>query len=110
MKNKVAQSVSGERAKRLTEWAINQKIKYVRSFSGSEHKAVLETVKRPLAMSAKSGVGKFIYHAVTDNFIHCEIISERILEANKMISLRITDVLEDRIKKGGDIEAAAEFI
>ena len=109
MKNKVAQSVSGERAKRLTEWAINQKIKYVKSFSGSEHKAVLETVKRPLVLSAK-GEGKIIYHAVTDNFIHCEIISNRILEANKMISLRITNVLEDRIKKGGDIEAAAEFI
>ncbi len=109
MKNKVAQSVSGERAKRLTEWAINQKIKYVKSFSGSEHKAVLETVKRPLVLSAK-GEGKIIYHAVTDNFIHCEIISNRILEANKMISIRITNVLEDRIKKGGDIEAAAEFI
>ena len=109
MKNKVAQSVSGERAKRLTEWAINQKIKYVKNFSGSEHKAVLETVKRPLVLSAK-GEGKIIYHAVTDNFIHCEIISNRILEANKMISLRITNVLEDRIKKGGDIEAAAEFI
>lgn len=110
MKNKVAQSVSGERAKRLTEWAINQKIKYVKSFSGSEHKAVLETVKRPLALAVKSSNKRVIYHAVTDNFIHCEIISERILEANKMISLRITNVLEDRIKKGGDIEAAAEFI
>lgn len=110
MKNKVPQSVSGERAKQLTEWAINQKIKYVKDFCGSEHKAVLETVKRPLALSAKSSAGRFIYHAVTDNFIHCEIISDKLLETNKMISLRIRTALEDRIKKGGDIEAAAEFI
>lgn len=110
MKNKVPQSVSGERSKQLTEWAINQKIKYVKDFCGSEHKAVLETVKRPLALSAKSSAGRFIYHAVTDNFIHCEIISDKLLEANKMISLRISTALEDRIKKGGDIEAAAEFI
>ena len=78
--------------------------------SSIEHKAVLETVKRPLALAAGSKQGRFIYHAVTDNFIHCEIISNRILEANKMISIRITNVLEDRIKKGGDIEASAEFI
>ncbi len=110
MKNKVPQSVSGERSKQLTEWAINQKIKYVKDFYGSEHKAVLETVKRPLALSAKGSSGRFIYHAVTDNFIHCEIISEKLLETNKMISLRISTALEDRIKKGGDIEAAAEFI
>ncbi len=110
MKNKVPQSVSGERAKQLTEWAINQKITYVKDFCGSEHKAVLETVKRPLALSAKSSAGRFIYHAVTDNFIHCEIISDKLLETNKMISLRIRTALEDRIKKGGDIEAAAEFI
>lgn len=110
MKNKIPQYVSGERAKRLTEWAVNQKIKYVKSFTGTEHKAVLETVKRPLALSAKSTSVHYIYHAVTDNFIHCEIISTQLIEANKMISIRIKDVLEDRIKKGGDIEASAELI
>ena len=32
------------------------------------------------------------------------------IEANKMVKIRLTDVLADRIKKGGDIEASAEFI
>lgn len=110
MKNKVPQSVSGERAKSLTEWAISQKIKYVESFIGSKHQAVLETVKRPMALAVSSKTGRIIYHAVTDNFIHCEIISEKQIEANKSASIQITKVLEDRIKKGGDIEASAVFI
>jgi threonylcarbamoyladenosine tRNA methylthiotransferase MtaB len=110
MKNKVPQSVSGQRAKEITDWAVSQKIKYVESFIGSQHEAVLETVKRPLALAAGAKNGRIIYHAVTDNFIHCEIISEKQIEANKMVKIRITDLLSDRIKKGGDIEAAAEFI
>lgn len=110
MKNKVPQSVSGERAKRLTEWAVAQKIKYVESFENTEHYAVLETVKRPLLIVKNSKTGPFIYHAVTDNFIHCEINSEEQLTANQIVKIRITEVLSDRIKKGGDIEASANFV
>ena len=110
MKNKVPQSVSGQRAKEISEWAVIQKIDYVKNFIGTEHEAVLETVKRPLALAAGAKAGRIIYHAVTDNFIHCEIISDKQIEANKMIKIRITDVLSDKIKKGGDIEAAAEFV
>ncbi len=111
MKNKVAQSVSGERAKRLTEWAVSQKIKYVESFINTEHEAVLETVRKPLALAAGNNkTSRFIYHAVTDNFIHCEIVSDKQIETNKSMNIRITGVLSERIKKGGDIEASAEFI
>lgn len=110
MKNKVPQALSGERAKEITDWAVSQKIKYVEDFIGSEHDAVLETVKRPLAIAAGAKAGRIIYHAVTDNFIHCEIISEKQFEANKMVKIRITGVLSEKIKKGGDIEASAEFI
>ena len=111
MKNKVAQSVSGERAKRLTEWAVSQKIKYVESFINTEHDAVLETVRKPLALAAGNNkTSRFIYHAVTDNFIHCEIVSDKQIETNKSMNIRITGVLSERIKKGGDIEASAEFV
>ena len=109
MKNKVPQSVSGERAKRITEWAVAQKIKYVSDFIDTEHFAVLETIRRPMALAAGSKSSRYIYHAVTDNFIHCEIISEKQVEANQIVKIRITGVLSDRIKKGGDIEASAEF-
>ena len=109
MKNKVPQSVSGERAKRLTEWAIVQKIKYIESFINTEHEAVLETVRRPLAVAANK-TSRFICHAVTDNFIHCEIVSDKQIETNKSVKIRITGVLSERIKKGGDIEASSEFV
>ena len=110
MKNKVPQSVSGQRAKALTDWAVAQKIKYVEAFIASEHEAVLETVKRPMALAAGSKQGSFIYHAVTDNFIHCEIVSKEVLEANRMVKIKLTGLLSERIKKGGDIEASAEFV
>ena len=110
MKNKVPQSVSGERAKQIGAWAIVQKIKYAEQSVNTEHYAVLETVKRPMALAAKSVAGRYLYHAVTDNFLHCEIISENMLEANQTVKIKITKVLEDRIKKGGDIEVSAKFI
>ena len=110
MKHKVPQSVSGERAKRITEWAILQKIKYVESFLESEHDAVVETVKNPLIFNTAAGKGRYIYHAVTENFIHCEIVTEKQVVPNQTVRLKITGVLSERIRKGGDIEASAQFV
>ena len=109
MKNKVPQSISGERAKQIGEWAIAQKIKYAEQFVNTEHSAVLETVRRPMALASGSS-GRYIYHAVTENFLHCEIVSEKMLQANQTVRILITQVLEERIKKGGDIEVSAKFI
>ena len=110
MKNKVPQSISGERAKQISEWAISQKIKYAEQIVNTEHLAVLETVKRPMALAAGNIAGRYVYHALTDNFLHCEIISEKLLEANQTVRILINGVLEQRIKKGGDIEVSASFI
>ena len=109
MKNKVPQSISGERVKQIGEWAIAQKIKYAEQFVNTEHSAVLETVRRPMALVSGSS-GRYIYHAVTENFLHCEIVSEKMLQANQTVRILITQVLEERIKKGGDIEVSAKFI
>lgn len=108
MKNKVPQSVSGERAKQLTEWAINNKILYINKFVGKKLSAIIETVKRPKILSANSS--GYIYHAVTDNFIHCEIHSETLIQESTKVQVEITEVLIERIQKGGDIEAAAKII
>ncbi|MBP5520039.1 MAG: tRNA (N(6)-L-threonylcarbamoyladenosine(37)-C(2))-methylthiotransferase MtaB [Treponema sp.] len=110
MKNKVPQSISGERAKELTQWAIAQKIKYVESFCEKELTAVLETARRPSALSPDNSAAFVIYHAVTENFIHCEIVSNAQSLENHSAKVKIKSVLSERIKKGGDIEAAAEFI
>lgn len=108
MKNKVPQSISGKRSSQLTEWAIAQKIKYVEAWLETEHLAVLETVKRPAVPLALHNT--FTYHAVTDNFIHCEITTNKLMEANQTIKIKLKSVLEQRIRKGGDIEASAELI
>ena len=108
MKPKVPQSLSGERAKKITDFAINSKIDYVNQFAGKELSAILETVRRPLALSGKSGT--MIYHAVTENFIHCEIKTDVPLTVNKSVRLRIIKALPERILKGGEIEALAEVI
>ncbi len=110
MKNKVPQSISGERAKRITEWAVAQKIKYVNEYVNTVHYAVLETIRKPMALASASQPSRYIYHAVTDNFIHCEIVSDKQIETNKTVKIEITGVLSDRIKKGGDIEASAKFL
>ncbi len=107
MKNKVPQSESGDRAKRLTDWAISSKINYLNGFVEKTIPAILETVKRP--GGAING-NKLIYHAVTENFIHCEIVSNKVLEVNKSVNLKIKSVLAERIMKGGDIEVEAEII
>ena len=108
MKPKVPQSLSGERAKKITDFAINSKINYVNQFAGKEISAILETVRRPLALSGKSS--NLIYHAVTENFIHCEIHTTMPLTVNKTVKVRLIKALPERISKGGEIEALAEVI
>lgn len=107
-KNKVPQSVSGERAKQITAWAIENKIKYINKNKGKILSAVLETKKNLSVMAIDNQT--YIYHGMTENFIHCEIKSTKIYELNKMVKVEIQSPLEDRIRKGGDIEASAIII
>ena len=100
--------MSGERSKTLTQWAINQKITYCNQFIGKKLSAIIETVKRPAAISQSKNI--LIYHAVTENFLHCEILSNNELAVSKKVELEITEVLSERIKKGGDIEVSAKII
>lgn len=108
LENKVPNSVSGERSKTLTQWAINQKITYCNQFIGKKLSAIIETVKRPAAISQSKNI--LIYHAVTENFLHCEILSNNELAVSKKVELEITEVLSERINKGGDIEVSAKII
>ncbi|MCR4743282.1 MAG: tRNA (N(6)-L-threonylcarbamoyladenosine(37)-C(2))-methylthiotransferase MtaB [Treponema sp.] len=106
-KNKVPQSISGERCKVLNDFSLQQKLKYIKSFEGKELSAILETVRRPALLS--NNLSKFVYHAVTENFIHCEITSDMILDTRKNLKIVITSVNEDKLMKGGEIEAFAHF-
>ncbi len=109
MKNKVPQSIAGERVKEITSWAVESKVKYIEKFLGNELEAVIENVRQPKVLS-KDFV---MYHAVTKNFIHCELkipAKDAVFTNGNKISLKITEALKSRIIKGGEIEAAAEFV
>lgn len=105
LKNKVPQSISGERASELTKWAINQKIDYIENHKGKKLSAIIESIRNPAVKALNSSTT--IYHAMTENFIHCEIITNEKLDMNKSIEIEITEPLRDRIIKGGEIEARA---
>lgn len=108
LKNKVPQAISKERAKKISQWAINQKIKYCNKFLGKKLYAILESVKRPSAILKNDT--NFVYHAVTENFLHCKIESEIQLTTSKKTEVEITKVLTENIKKGGDLEVFAKII
>lgn len=111
LKNKVPQSVSGERAARLSEWASESKRKYIKACTGKIFNAVLETVKKPSVFAA--GEGKVVYHAVTENFLHCEIVEKDGFLAPKTgssVKVRILGEYEAGTKKGGETECLAELI
>lgn len=105
MKNKVPQSESGERAKRLTDWAINSKINYINGFVGKTVDAVLETKKVAAGFTERK-----VYHAMTENFIHCEIVTDSNFDLNKTVKVEILSPLTERIVKGGEIEASAKLV
>ncbi len=103
---KVPQSISDSRVKILNDIAVKNKIDYIKSFIGKEMDAVLETVKTSQIM----GPGLIHYHAVTGNFLHCEIISREVREPRKKTRIKLLSVLEDKIQKGGELEVTATFI
>ncbi len=106
LKPKVPQYVSGDRSQKINDWAVDNKIKYLKGFIGLERTATLENAKRPAVMNSSF----YIYHAVTDNFIHCEIKSAENLPLGSLVRVKITDILYERIKKGGESEVSAEII
>jgi len=109
LKNKVPQSVSGERAYTLTTKAAEAKIKYINSFVGTELPCVVETVRNQKTVQD----GKIVYHAVTNNFLHCRIevsADEKTLSNGQIRMVKILSPLTDNIRKGGEVECSAEFV
>lgn len=111
MKNKVPQSVSGERAARLAEWASESKRKYIASYKGKNVKAVVETVKKPKLLSVSAGATEF--HAVSENFLHCCIrvpVGFKSPLPGSEVIVRILGEIPAGVKKGGEADCLAEFV
>ena len=103
MKNKVPQLISGQRAEKLNEFAVKNKIKYINDCKNQKYSAILETLRKP----------QYIYHAVTENFLHCEIKvlpEEKEIPQGTKLTVMIDSPLIDKIQKGGEIEASAHII
>lgn len=111
MKPKIPQSVSGERASRLSEWAKENKKKYIESFRGKIVEAVLETKKTSPVFTKEQGSS--VYHAVTENFLHCELTVNQEPGAPKtgdLIKVRITGPVPSGTKKGGETDTICELV
>ena len=109
MKNKVPQFIRGERAKKVTLWASEQKVKYIDSCKNQVFDAVLEMPKKLFVYNKEHNAKKL--NAVTENFLHCEIIGEFPNELNSGDSAKvvIVDSINDNAKKGGEIECFAKI-
>ena len=107
MKNKVPQNISGERAKRLNDFAVSSKINYINSYIGKELPCIIETSRH---LKKDKETNEYIYHCVTENFLHCEIHTDKLLKETKNMKVKIIKPLSEGIIKGGELEALAEIL
>lgn len=109
MKPKIPERIKDARARMLAEFSVRQKIRYVELFVQSERRAVLESVHgKKIAVPR----GKKILRAVTDNFIHTEILCDEQFSAPKEgseIMVKIREAQRERIRAGGEWEAWGEI-
>ena len=83
----VPSNVAKNRVERLEEFSARQKKSYIERFVGKEIEAVAESWHR-----AKVYRDRVIVHAVTENFLHCQILlknGERVPEAGKTVRVKI---------------------
>lgn len=111
MKNKVPQSISGERAKCLSEYSFQSKARYISKCVGQTFDGVMETVKKR-AVSSNEGDG-VVFHAITENFLHCEIHGFDGMLAprpGQKVKLEILGPIKTLSAKGGETECLAKFV
>lgn len=109
MKNKVTQSLRDERAKKLGKWSAENKLRYIEKCAGKTFDAVLETVKGKAFQ--KSG-DNLIFHAVTENFLHCQIsapLDYDYPEQGSQVKVKIIGPIPDSTTKGGETDCLAQF-
>ena len=97
-----------KRIARLEEFNKASKNAYISSFKGKILPAVCETVHR-----AKIFKDRIIIHAVTENFLHCQLVfsnkDKNLPKAGSEIRVKIIRPLEDR-EKTGESDTLAEFV
>jgi len=108
MRPMVPNSVAGQRVACLEKFNLEHKGEYIKNLTGTEISAVCETVHRRKIMQ-----DKLIVHAVTENFIHCQLVfengSKNIPEAGAEVKVRIIRPLE-KFEVTGESEVLAELV
>ncbi len=110
MRPAVPQSVSGRRAAFLAALAAERKKAYIDSCRGAVLDAVLEPAERRSVFGSAGGLR---HHAVTENFLHCELSVPHgcaLPAPGRRISVRIVEASESGMKKGGGTECLAELV
>lgn len=113
MKPKIPQSIAGERVAQLLEFSKVHKASYINSFRNQTLPAIVETVKTPRKNTSDT---KQIFHAVTNNFLHCEfqtefsIAREKNLSSGQRIDLRVVSADIKRIASGHEYDVLSELV
>lgn len=110
MKNQVPQEKSSERAALLSSWASENKRKYIESCRGKIFEAILENARKTVFYTEENE--RKVFHAVTENFLHCEILGNSensFLKQGDIVKVRILKPICNDMKKGGEIDCIGEF-
>ena len=108
---KIPERVKDQRVAALNEWSAQAKIDYINSFAGKTLRAVAESVRNaPKNLPA----GKRLVRAMTENFIHAEILLDQEDAAaapleGQPIMVKILSAKEDAVRQGAEWEALAEL-
>ncbi|MBQ3670332.1 MAG: tRNA (N(6)-L-threonylcarbamoyladenosine(37)-C(2))-methylthiotransferase MtaB [Treponema sp.] len=109
MRPKIPNSTVDVRIKQLESFNLRQKGQYIASFVGKELGAVTESVHR--AASKIMLREKVIVHAVTENFLHCQIVlpaNAPVPKPGTRVTVRIIRGLEKH-ERTGESEVLAEL-
>ncbi len=108
---KIPERIKDQRVAALNEWSAQAKIDYINSFAGKTLRAVSENVRNaPKNLPA----GKRLVRAMTENFIHAEILLDQEDAAaapldGQPIMVKILSAKEDAVRQGAEWEALAEL-
>lgn len=109
---KIPERIKDERVKILNEFSAAQKIKYIEAFAGSVRPAIAENVHNAQSSLTTIPAGKKLVRAVTDNFIHAEILLDERAAAPKegeRVHVKILGAQTEKIIDGQEWEAFGEF-
>ncbi len=108
MRPMVPNNITDTRIARLEAFNKKAKSEYILSYAAQNLPAVCETVHR-----ARLVKDRIIVHAVTENFLHCQLVfppdSKNLPKAGSVVTVKIRRPLEDK-EKTGESDTLAELV